>query len=49
MSTYTSSDVSHKLDKSINTKSKSCDQAQQDEAPIRFRAFHIQIQKNDKT
>ena len=37
MSTYTSRDAADKLDKSINTKSKSCDQAQQDEAPIRFR------------
>ena len=49
MSTYTSRDVAHKLDKSINTKSKSCDQVQQGEAPIRFRTFHIQFQKNDKT
>ena len=33
---YTSRVVAHKPDKSVNTKSKSCDQAQQDEAPIRF-------------
>ena len=35
-----SRDVAHKVDKSINTKSKSCDQAQQDEALIRFRRYY---------
>ena len=41
MSTYTSRDAADKLDKSINTESKSCDQAQQDKAPIRFRRLQL--------